>query len=214
MNHRNKNRVCLFIRVSSEKQDYDRQVLELNEYCAGQGYTVTKMITTKITGSKVQKDRPDIIELLKCAKTKQFDKVLVTEISRIGRNAKDIRNTISELHSNSVGIIFKNLGGLESLDENGEETFVTNIIIAIYSEMAQEERRVLVDRIKSGLHSAKAKGKILGRPFGKEESDAFLSKYKGAVSDIKHGISIRKAMKIHDLSKGTVLKIRSAMKNG
>jgi DNA invertase Pin-like site-specific DNA recombinase len=200
--------------VSSEKQDYDRQILELNEYCAGQGYGVTKMITTKITGSKVQKDRPDIIELLKCARTRQFDKVLVTEISRIGRNAKDIRNTISELHASSVGIIFKNLGGLESLDENGEETFVTNIIIAIYSEMAQEERRGLVDRIKSGLHSAKAKGKTLGRPFGKEESGTFLNKYKNVALDLRCGISIRKAMKVHDLSKGTVLKIRSAMKNG
>lgn len=212
MNQRINNRVCLFTRVSTEKQDYHRQILELTTYCNQNGYSVTKTIAAKITGSKTQKDRPDLLELLSCAKKNQFNKVLVTEISRIGRNAKDIRSTIDKLHSAGIGIIFKNLGGLESLDENRQETFVTNIIIAIYAELAQEEKRVLVDRIKSGLHSAKSKGKKLGRPFGKEEKNEFLKKYKNVVTDINNGISIRKAMKIHNLSKGTVIKIKSAIK--
>lgn len=210
MNHRAKNRVCLFIRVSTLKQDYDRQILELNTYCKNQGYTVVKTIATKITGSKTQSDRPDLIELLSSAPKKQFDKVLVTEISRIGRNAKDIRNTIDQLHSNKIGIIFKNLG-VESLNEDGQESFVTNIIIAIYAEMAQEEKRILVDRIKSGLVAAKAKGKQLGRPEGKENKTTLLKKYPRLVADLRTGLSIRKAMKLHDISKGTVIKIKKVL---
>lgn len=207
MNHRAKDRVCLFIRVSTQKQDYDRQMLELNTFCKSQGYTVVKTIATKITGSKTQNERPDLLELLLSAKTKQFDKVLVTEISRIGRNAKDIRNTIDQLHSNKIGIIFKNLG-VESLNEDGQESFVTNIIIAIYAEMAQEEKRILVDRIKSGLVAAKAKGKQLGRPEGKENKNTLLKKYPRLIADLRTGLSIRKAMKLHDISKGTVIKVK------
>ena len=145
MNHI-KNRVCLFIRVSADKQDCTRQVLELNNYCHQHGYSIVKTIATKITGSRTHKDRPDLLELISLAKKKQFDKVLVTEISRIGRNAKDIRNTIDSLHSLQIGIIFKNLG-LESLDDNNQESFVTNIIISIYAELAQEEKKMLIDRI-------------------------------------------------------------------
>lgn len=210
MNHTTKKRVCLFIRVSTQKQDYDRQILELNNFCDDQGYAVVKTIATKITGSKTQNNRLDLIELLSLAKEKLFDKVLVTEISRIGRNAKDIRNTIDQLHSNKTGIIFKNLG-VESLNEEGQESFVTNIIISIYSEMAQEEKRILVDRIKSGLINAKAKGKRLGRPEGKEDKQMTLKKYSRLATELKKGLSLRKAMKLYDVSKGTVIKVKRSL---
>lgn len=192
-------RVCLFIRVSSEKQNYDRQILELNNYCECHGYRVVKTIAMKITGSKSQNDRPDLLDLLSSAKKRQFDKVLVTEISRIGRNAKDIRRTIDQLHANKIGVIFKNLG-VESINEDGEESFVTNIIIAIYAELAQEEKRILVDRIKSGLLAAKFKGKKLGRPEGKEDSASLFKKYPTLIKDLRTGLSLRKAMKIHEVS--------------
>eukprot|EP01038_Epipyxis_sp_PR26KG_P004022 gene4022-5752_t len=190
MNQRINNRVCLFTRVSTDKQNTDRQILELNEYCRKEGYNVVKTIATTITGTKTQKDRPDLKELLSLAKTKTFDKVIVTEISRIGRNAKDIRNTVDELHSRNIGIIFKNLG-IESLDENGQETFVTNVIISIYSELASEERKIMVERIKSGIASAKAKGKKLGRPEGKENRDTLIKRYPRLVKDLRAGISLR-----------------------
>jgi len=169
-----------------------------------------KTIATKITGSKTREDRPDLIELLIASRKKMFDKVLVTEISRIGRNAKDIRNTIDQLHSNRVGVIFKNLS-LESLDEKGEETFVTNIIISIYAEMAQEEKKILVSRIKSGILSAKAKGKRLGRPVGTEDKATLLKKYPRLVIDLRSGLSLRKLMKIHAVSKGTVIKVKKLL---
>jgi DNA invertase Pin-like site-specific DNA recombinase len=211
MNQRVKNRVCLFTRVSTDKQCNDRQVLELKEYCERQGYSVVKTISTTITGSKTQKDRPDLIELFASAKRKEFDKVLVTEISRIGRNAKDVRNTVDELHSIKIGIIFKNLG-IESLDEQDKETFVTNIIISIYSELASEERNILVQRIKSGIASAKSKGKKLGRPEGSENIDTLLKRYHRLVKDLRSGVSIRQGMRLHNVSKGTVLKIKRCIK--
>jgi len=212
MNTSEKNRVCLFVRVSTNKQDYDRQINELNVYCYQKGYTITKTIATQISGTKTEKDRPDIKELFESAKQKLFDKVLVTEVSRIGRNAKDIRNTIDTLHRLKIPIVFKNLGGLESIDDNGNESFVTNIIISIYSELAQEEKRILSERVKSGLENARKKGKIIGRAKGYiKDKDKLQKQYKNLANDLKNGFSLNRCMKLHSVSKNTVIKIKKLL---
>lgn len=212
MNQSAKNRVCLFIRVSTDKQDLSRQLNELDGYCQQQGYTITETISTQISGTKTEKNRPDILKLFDAAKKKLFDAVLVTEISRLGRNAKDIRNTIDVLHKLKIPIIFKNLGGLQSLDDNGDESFVTNIIISIYSELAQEERRMLSERVKSGLDNARKKGKIIGRAKGTVKSkENLLKQYSKLATDLKNGFSLNQCMKLHNVSKNTVIKVKKAV---
>ena len=201
-------RACLFIRVSTDKQDYQRQILELNVFCRQKNLEVAETIATKITGTKTFQDREDLQLLFKSAASKKFDKVVVSEISRIGRNAKDIRNTIDYLHSKKIAIVFRNLGGLESLDDHGNESFVTNIIIAIYSELAQEEKRILSERIKSGLFNAKHKGKQIGRPEGKQEDEVLLKKYSRLAADLKKGLSLSQCQKLHDVSRNTAIKVK------
>ena len=105
-------------------QDYDRQISDLTAYCEQKNYVIAKVIATKITGTKTLADRQDLQELLAAANNNEFQKVIVSEISRIGRNARDIRNTIDQLHKKRIAVVFKNLGGLESIDDRGEESFV------------------------------------------------------------------------------------------
>lgn len=199
-----KNRVCLFIRVSSDKQDYDRQVNELNDYCTGKGLQVTKTIATVISGRKL--NRPDIVELKEAADQKEFDKVIVMELSRLGRRSKDIRGTLDHLHSNGISVLFKNLS-IESLDDKGNESFVTNIIIAIYAELAQEEVRLLSERIKSGLrNTVKVNGTKLGRKGPNKISP--IDSYPELVVSINAGKSLNECMKDHNVSKNTVIKIK------
>lgn len=202
------NRVCLFIRVSTDKQDYQRQILELNEFCKSRSYEVVETIATKITGTKTFSDRADLQHLFDLAAKRKFDKVVVSEVSRIGRNAKDIRHTIDYLHSKKIAIVFRNLGGLESLDDRGQESFVTNIIIAIYSELAQEEKRILSERIKSGLVNAKHKGKQVGRPEGKQDYETLLKKYPRLAADLRKGFSLSQCQKLHDVSRNTAIKVK------
>ena len=207
-NHQNNN-VCLFLRVSTTKQDYERQLTELHAYCKQRGFLVEYVIASVITGTKTYDKRPDIQELFKLADSGRINKVVVTEVSRIGRQPKDIWNTIRYLHARGISVVFKSLGGIESLDENGQETFVTNIIISIYSELAAEERRQLSDRIKSGLAHTKQKGTQLGRPNGSSMSDEnLLKRYPKLVKDIRAGLSLRKAEKIHDVSRTTIIKLK------
>ncbi len=204
-------KACLFIRVSTQVQDYDRQISDLTSYCEQKGYVISKTIATKITGTKTFADREDLQELLAAANRNEFQKVIVTEISRIGRNARDIRNTIDHLHRKKIAVVFKNLGGLESIDENGNESFVTNIIIAIYSELAQEEKRILSERIRSGLAEARRKGKRVGRPSGGEDLNVMKKKYSKLIADLQKGNSLTECCKLHGVSRNTVIKVKKGL---
>jgi DNA invertase Pin-like site-specific DNA recombinase len=209
--------VCLFARTSSEgnkadRQDFDRQINELKEYCHNRNWHVSKIIASKVSGSKTGLKRQDIKDLFESAKKGQFSKVVICETSRLGRVAKDIRNTIDSLHALKIPVVFKNLGGMESLDDNGNETFVTNIIISIYAELAQEEKRILSERVKSGLREAIRKGKIIGRRKGSiKDTGKLLKEYSRLAKDIQMGLSLQKCMKIHTLSKNTIIKVKKAL---
>jgi DNA invertase Pin-like site-specific DNA recombinase len=204
-------KVCLLIRVSSEKQDTRRQLIELTDFCKRNKFKIVRTISSKISGTKTESDRPDLIELLQAAKRREFKKVVVTEISRLGRKAKDIRNTIDQLHQQKISIVFKNFAGLESLDDRGNETFVTNIIISIYAELAQEEGKLISERTKSGLVAARKRGSILGRPRGKEKNAVFLKRYPKLIADLNRGLALRKCAKLHGVCRNTVIKVKKVI---
>ena len=210
-------KVCVFARTSSEggkedRQSFDRQVNELSEYCQKRNWTISKVIASKVSGSKKEDKREDIKKLLDSARKGEFQKVVIDETSRLGRISKVIRKTIDTLHELKISVVFRNLGGMESLDENLNETFITNVVIALYSEQAQEEKRILSDRVKSGLREAVRKGKTLGRKVGSTKNrDALLREYHSLVRDLNKGLSLRKCMKVHSLSINTVIKIKKAL---
>jgi DNA invertase Pin-like site-specific DNA recombinase len=179
-------------------------------YCEQRGFEVIHTIAAVVSGRKRSHEREDIQELLELAKNKMFSKVIVTEISRIGRCARDIQNIIDKLHTYGVSVVFKNLGGIESL-ENGKTSFVVNIIIAIYAEAAEEDLRLLSDRIKSGLAHTKAKGTKLGRPPGSMTVDELLERYPKLVKDIQAGQSLTRCQKLHGVSRTTVVKVKKAV---
>jgi DNA invertase Pin-like site-specific DNA recombinase len=207
-----KKRVALFIRVSTEKQSYIRQVSELSSFCKEHQYDIALTIANKISGAKKYSDRPDLMELYEAADKKLFDLVLVSEISRLGRDARTIRSTIDYLHDRNIPVVFCNLGGMSSLDEKGNETFLVNTVVALLSEMAAEERRLLSSRIKSGLVEARKRHGKLGRPEGSTlDNTAILKKYPRLASDLRNNLSVRKAMKVHSLSQGTVMKVKKLL---
>lgn len=206
-----KNKVCILARVSTSHQNPDHQVEALQSYCMLRGYEITHIISTIVTGNTSNQKRDDITELLCEARKGKFSKVVVTEVSRIGRRAAEIRKVLDELHSLGVSVVFKQLG-VESLDEDGRPTFIGNIVIAIYSELAQYEREQLSDRIKSGLAHARKKGKVIGRVKGSIESpQEILTKYKSVVRALKDGLSLRQIEKIHSVSRTTVCKVKRAL---
>ena len=206
--NRQQPRACLFVRVSTNSQDYQRQINDLEVFCRQKHYEVVKIIAAKVSGAKTHKDRDDLKELFSAADKKMFDKVVVSEVSRLGRNARDLRETVYYLHERKIPVVFQSLGGMESLDERGQETFVTNIILSIYAELSQEERRMLSARVLSGLATARKNGKQLGRPEGKEDNKTLLKKYSKLAADIKRGLSLTECQKLHRVARNTVIKVK------
>jgi DNA invertase Pin-like site-specific DNA recombinase len=89
---------------------------------------------------------------------------------------------------------------------------MVEFMLSILMQLARMEREFLIQRVKSGLNHAKSLGKTLGRPKNSTIDDqAFLKKYKNLSADLQNGLSVRKAVKIHEVSLNTVLKVRKAL---
>ena len=106
-----------------------------------------------------------------------------------------------------------NLGCIELIEENGNVSYVTKHIIAIYSEIAQEEQRILSERVKSGINEAKRKGKLIGRPKGTVPVETVRIKYKKLILDLKNGHSLSQCAKLHGLSRNTIVKVKKIISN-
>jgi DNA invertase Pin-like site-specific DNA recombinase len=136
-----------YARVSSESQDYERQVEALR--AAG----AEKVLAEKMTGANA--DRPQLAKLM--ASLKAGDVVLVTKIDRLGRSTRDLLNLISEMRK--AGANFKSLGDemLDTTSANGELVFTILAAIATY------ERRLINARTSEGRKRALASGVKFGR---------------------------------------------------
>ncbi|AMM52437.1 hypothetical protein TH61_16295 [Rufibacter sp. DG15C] len=202
--------VLVFCRVSSDSQSYSYQLDELQQFCTANNYEIVETIANNISGRTGNK-RPDLDHLFKQSKVGRFKKVIVTSVERLGRDAKMIRRTIDFLHEHKISVVFKNQN-FESLDYNGEETFVTNILISVYAELSMEDNKQRSAKIKSGLAHAVKKGKIIGRPKGwKKENDVLLKEYAKLVRDLNQGLSLNQCAKLHGIAKNTIIKVKRAM---
>jgi DNA invertase Pin-like site-specific DNA recombinase len=207
-------KAALFVRVSStnDRQDYNRQIDDLRKYCEISGFEVSCIIAEKISGAKKTDERIGLLELMEKAKKGEFDIVAVSELSRLGRNAFEIQKLIEEFSALKISIHIESLN-IQTLDNKGQRSAMSNLMIAILSQFAQIERETLITRVKSGLQRARILGKKLGRPKGATDDRDILLKYKPVVQDIKNNISIRKIAKIHNISQNTILKVKRAMAN-
>lgn len=203
-----KTQIAIFGRVSSEEQDFKRQISDLQKIADRLNYEVVTIITEKISGAKTNEERKGIQQLLQGARNKQFQKVMVTEVSRLGRSTIETLKLVEELHSLGISIYLQDLNA-ETLNDKGEVSFQTEIMLHMLSLFSKNERRSLIDRIRSGIKQAKANNIHCGRPSGTiEEREKFLQKYPKVVEGLKKGFSVRECVKLYDTSLATVAKIR------
>lgn len=205
----NGNTACIFVRVSQERQNYERQINDLKKYATDKSLEVVEIIKEKISGAVENEKRAGIQELLEKAKQGKFRKVLIAELSRLGRNAVEVQNLVEKLIKMKISVVIQSLG-IETLDKEGRRSPLTDLMIAIIAQFAQMERSTLIERIRSGMNRAKnVEGKHCGRPSGSTiDKGQFLKRYKGIVADLQAGISTRKIAKIHGVSVNTVLKVK------
>ena len=206
-------KVAIFARVSTNdgRQNNTRQIEDLTEFCKNQNWQVVEVIKENISGATANDKRPELQKLFSLAKARKIKKVVVTEVSRLGRTVSDGIKVLDQMHEAGVSIYIQNIG-METLLSDGRPNFMFKPILLTLIGFAEMERELLRERIKSGLKAAKKAGKKLGRPEGKETSSAILAKYPKVVKEIRTGnLSIRKIAKICDVSPSTVQKVKAVL---
>ena len=204
--------VILLCRVSTNHQDYNRQINELTEFCTKQGWNVCKVFANKVSGAKTIEERTEIQDMITYVRTHDIDKVVVLEISRLGRNTLEALKVIQMLNEEGICLYVKNYN-LETI-VNGKINPVASLICTILLEIASMERLTIVERMTSGrnqyIAKCRAEGKKMGRPETyKKSDDAYREQYAKDISLLKKGISLRNVNSITGTSIMTLRKVKS-----
>ena len=100
----------IFVRVSKKEQDYQRQVEDLRAVAQSQAVQVVAEMAEKISGAKRNQDREGIQQLLELSRRGTIQKVLVSEVSRLGRSTVEVLQIVEELTQLGISIYVQNLG--------------------------------------------------------------------------------------------------------
>lgn len=204
-------KAALYTRVSTKKQNTDRQVAELTDYAHRQGFEVVVTICETVSGSAKKVDRPGLEQVLDLARRGEITEVVSLELSRLGRNAMDVRQIIVDLIELGVCTHIVNRG-LRSLDPKRRKDSTVMLLLGVLVDIAEMEKEQLVERINSGLDEARRKGKTLGRPAGSTlTGKKLLELYPGVVKDLREGLSIRRTAAFREVSVDTVQRVKRAL---
>lgn len=203
--------VCIIVRVSTNRQETDRQTSELTAYATAKGYEIVEVCQESISGTADEESRHGLTRALELATTGKVKKILVHEVSRLARRNSVAHRFVETLAEHGVSLYWHQQG-IETLLENGKRNPAAAIMFALLAEMARSERETLVERIKSGLAEAKRKGRKLGRPKGTTDApDTFLAKHKDIIRHLRSGQSVRNTAKITNKGTSTVQRVKRAL---
>lgn len=201
-------KVCIYARVSTQSQDYQRQLSELREYASRMNYEVVREFSEKISGAKAIAERQALTELLDYAAANRIDKVLVYECSRISRRAIDFLQVIEQLTQMRVSVyILQN--GLETLMADGSVNPIAQLVLGIIGQFNSMERSLIRSRMSSGYNHFRSNGGKVGRKEGYKKSDEQMKEqYSKELSLLKKGLSLRNIQAITGTSVNTLRKLK------
>jgi len=203
-------RVAIYCRVSTEDQNCDRQERDLRAFAERVGHAVVGVFMEKASGAR--NDRAERKKVMDLARAREIDAILVTELSRWGRSTQDLVQTLDDLHGWGVSVLAQTGLSFDLSTASGK------LMRTIMAGLAEFERDLIRERIKSGMARAKAaidrdghfitkagkKRKSIGRQVGERPSD---KKARRVLAMHEDGVSYRLIGRNLGLSKNTVMQI-------
>ena len=204
-------KAVIYARVSSagDRQDTARQVAELTAYAETAGMDVVRTFEEKASGAK--DDREVLTDCIKFLRQGGASVLLLSELSRLGRNVRTILTVADELTAAGVNIHILDLN-IDTLKDDGSENPVAKMLLTVLGLGAEIERKSIVNRLNSGRRKAIENGVKMGRPEGSVmTAEQLIAKYQEVVRRIKKGMSVRDIAAVCHVSPQTVQKVRTAL---
>ena len=190
-------RAAIYCRVSTADQSCERQERDLVAFAARAGYEVVGVFREIGSGAKL--DRAERKRVMALAQDRRIDIVLITELTRWGRSTIDLVQTLQALQTWGVSLIAQTGLTFDLVTPHGK------MIASVMASLAEFERDLIRERVKSGLEAARARGKRLGRqPGQRPKADRLAAKVLELVAA---GHSYREVAREVRLSKNTVTSI-------
>lgn len=204
-------KACIYARVSTKGQEYERQLIELRQYAEKMNYEVMMEFSEKISGAKKVEEREALVGLLSYVEANPVDKVLIYECSRLSRRAVDFLTVIETLTALKVSV-YIHQNGLETLLPNGTPNPIAQLVLGILAQFNSMERSLIRSRMESGYNHFRSIGGKVGRKKGYRKSDQqVLEQYQAEVKLLRKGLSLRNVRAITHTSVNTLRKIKSLM---
>ena len=203
-------KVVIYTRVSTQGQEYERQLAELRDYAARMNYEVVEEFSEKVSGAKKVEEREALMNLLRYVEANKVDKVLIYECSRLSRRAIDFLTVIEHLSSLKVSVyILQN--GLETLMEDGSVNPIASLVLGIIGQFNSMERSLIRSRMASGYkHYREVLNGTVGRKKGYRKSDEQMKEqYSKEIQLLRKGLSLRNIQAITSTSVNTLRKLKA-----
>ncbi len=201
-------KVVIYARVSTLKQEYERQLSELRNYAHNMGYEVVQEFSEKVSGAKLISERQGLTELLNFVVSSNVDKVLIYECSRLSRRAVDFLSVIETLTARKVSV-YIHQNGLETLLANKKPNPIAQLVLGILAQFNSMERSLIRARMESGYNHYRINGGVVGRKFGYRKTvEQMREQYKEEIRLLKKGLSLRNVAAITGTSINTLRKVR------
>ena len=202
-------KVVIFARVSTSIQDYERQVNELTAVANRNNWNVAATFCEKVSGAKKNAERKELSKMIDYVRTNNINMVLVTELSRLGRDTLQVLEVIEQFNKLGISLFIQNYH-IETLNDNGTINTMSQFLITILAEVARMERKTIRERVESGYKNYRANGGKVGRKEGYRKSDIDMrEQYAEEIRLLKKGISLRNISKITGTSINTIRKCQN-----
>ena len=207
----NTTTAVIYARVSSvgDRQNTDRQISDLLDFVEYQKLELCKIYEEHVSGAKKNVERPVLQQAIEFCKSNSVSILLVSELSRLGRNAFEVLATVKDLIDSGINLYMQK-EQLTLLDAEGKPTMFAPIMIATLSTCAQLERENIKFRLNSGRKLYIERGGKLGRKIGSTKStEQKREEYRDVISYLKRGYSVRNVAKLTNRGISTVQRIKT-----
>lgn len=202
-------RAVIYARVSTNGQDYERQLDELRSYAARMGYEIVREFSEKVSGAKKIEEREALSDLLDYVESNKVDKILIYECSRLSRRAVDFLAVIEQLTEQGVSVfILQN--GLETLQPDGKPNPIAQLVLGVLAQFNSMERGLIRSRMESGYNHYRANGGVVGRKKGyRKSTEQMKSEYAEELRLLRKGYSLANVSKLTGTAINTLRKVKS-----